>query len=354
MSAIFFEFSKTASIGVINDVDVVKISCYARACQLVKFINSSPAGIFSLDQGFRMLENLILGTRACKATDVRDKIFSMLGLVDPEFWDLKADYRCSVEEILTGAARRIIYKKQSLEILMGCQNPHRRHGLPSWVPNLIDPWRAHPFTDVQKDCVSDHLDFTFEGEKQDVLRAQGCLVGIVGKLNNATPGENASIAELNMVNANWKEFYAASAVTRTDPMDDKQWSEFLSGYPKSKFTFGATSKETRRAVKNLLLPPEVDTSTPPFDNRRKIIENLSKFGVGRRLCEIRCQRNMPNLFSFGASTVTHRTEEEIRVGLVPSDTKLGDEIWDFRGSALPRVLRKIDNDKYVVVGEACQ
>jgi hypothetical protein len=46
-------------------------------------------------------------------------------------------------------------------------------------------------------------------------------------------------------------------------------------------------------------------------------------------------------------------EDKGSVVLVPAEAKKGDEIWLFRGTSFPYVLRKVE-DGYVVVGEACE
>jgi hypothetical protein len=60
---------------------------------------------------------------------------------------------------------------------------------------------------------------------------------------------------------------------------------------------------------------------------------LRKTGVGRRLC-------VNEAMGF--------------VVLVPAESEVGDEIWFFRGTGYPYVLRKEEQEGYVVVGEACE
>lgn len=55
--------------------------------------------------GYIDLKDLVFHTRSCKATDLRDKIFSMLGLADPEIHGLEPDYRLSVNETFIAASR---------------------------------------------------------------------------------------------------------------------------------------------------------------------------------------------------------------------------------------------------------
>lgn len=87
-------------------------------------------------------KDLIFHTRLCRSTDPRDKVFALLGLADPEDHKLEADYHLPVQETYKAAARSLISATESLDLLSACQNPERLHGLPSWVPNLQDNWKA--------------------------------------------------------------------------------------------------------------------------------------------------------------------------------------------------------------------
>ena len=88
---------------------------------------------------------LLFHTRTCKATDLRDKDFSVLELIHPELCGMEVDYRLPLKDAFVQAAQCIIAKKQSLDLLSGCQNPNRTNDLPSWIPNLLDEWKAPLF-----------------------------------------------------------------------------------------------------------------------------------------------------------------------------------------------------------------
>jgi hypothetical protein len=80
-------------------------------------------------------------------------------------------------------------------------------------------------------------------------------------------------------------------------------------------------------AKSLLLPEDEDkTAVKVKGIRKRVHEYLRKSGVGRKIC------------------IT-----EGSVVLVPAESKVGDEIWLFRGTTFPYVLRKIKEGEYVVV-----
>ncbi|ORY10634.1 heterokaryon incompatibility protein-domain-containing protein [Clohesyomyces aquaticus] len=57
-------------------------------------------------------------TKVCEATDPKDKVFAIMGLLDPSIQSqLSVDYSCSVSEIYTAAVIAVILEQQQLSIL---------------------------------------------------------------------------------------------------------------------------------------------------------------------------------------------------------------------------------------------
>ena len=84
-------------------------------------------------------------TRSCKATDARDTVFPVLGWADPDVYRIIPNYHQELNEVLFGAVAAVIGVEYGLDILGVCQNPEKKFGLPSWLPFLMDKWRAMPF-----------------------------------------------------------------------------------------------------------------------------------------------------------------------------------------------------------------
>ncbi|KAK7191622.1 hypothetical protein PSPO01_02071 [Paraphaeosphaeria sporulosa] len=95
------------------------------------------------------LGQLIQDVRGCEAKDTRDMVFSIIGMADPGAFTIMPDYRGDLRSIYITAAKHALCEEKDLDILAVCQNPRRRHGLPSWVPNLADRWNYLPF-DAQR------------------------------------------------------------------------------------------------------------------------------------------------------------------------------------------------------------
>ncbi len=83
------------------------------------------------------LRELLWDTRYRRATDPRDKIYSLLGLMgDPMSKLLQPNYNKSVSEVYSNATHHLIAQNSSLDPICGQQVQGRRGDLPTWVPDF--------------------------------------------------------------------------------------------------------------------------------------------------------------------------------------------------------------------------
>ena len=85
-------------------------------------------GVLSFNSGFQLVRGTLLNhlyqTRNSLATDPRDKIIGLLGLIpDEESWNMLIDYNASVEVIYLGAACLFGSEEKSLRILSAVESP---------------------------------------------------------------------------------------------------------------------------------------------------------------------------------------------------------------------------------------
>jgi hypothetical protein len=73
-------------------------------------------------------------TRTCLATDPRDKVFAVLGLLDVPA-GFEADYNLTHKEVLTLTAADLITSLNSLAVLCYAEETPSRSSIPSWVPS---------------------------------------------------------------------------------------------------------------------------------------------------------------------------------------------------------------------------
>lgn len=130
---------------------------------------TSMHGLFNLDHLQRLIgggkyQADLLGTlanyRHYKATDPRDKVYALLGLVTEALTDiLVCDYVLDLPTVYLKVAEHCVLHRGSLECLGYCNPSSRDLDLPSWVPNWRDPSVRHPFAYLSKHrpsiCASD-------------------------------------------------------------------------------------------------------------------------------------------------------------------------------------------------------
>lgn len=81
--------------------------------------------------------SLLQSTGGCRATDLRDKIYALLGLFPEPFREyIKPDYGLSIDQILLDVAKAFLMVDQDLNLLVRSKPAIRRQGMPSWVPDL--------------------------------------------------------------------------------------------------------------------------------------------------------------------------------------------------------------------------
>ncbi|KIW66998.1 hypothetical protein PV04_06276 [Phialophora macrospora] len=342
------------------DDKAIKFDFYHHAKGLRTLRKHAHAG-----HSFLPLPELLLHARYCSATDLRDKVYSMLGLADPEIYPLRADYRLSLPEVLKSAARVILPSKKGLRLLGACQNHDRRHDLPSWVPNLIDGWKYHPFEpdDARHFISTAEPSVEFDN---DTMLVKALIFDSVGQICETVVPGNPTIGQLDEVYEAWQHF--AEEALDAGHLEESRaawshgvrkrkdlfWLDFLSTermativlrYSDDDKTVLLPEREeglkleymglNLRLAESYLLPESTDSNLHPL---RRIRAALKKYGVGRRL---------------------GLCAERKTLVLLPGDVQPGDEVAIFRGATFPYLLRKVPSDdgvteqcSTVLVGEA--
>jgi hypothetical protein len=129
-------------------------SKYVPLDQAARCIEDSPANLWkwkerrhgsNLKVSPRVLseENLIFDTWHFQATDPRDKIYGIYGLLNFESTpEWKADYEKSVDQVFAESTKRIISEAGELRILSAVidRSSYKIPSLPSWVPDYSVPF----------------------------------------------------------------------------------------------------------------------------------------------------------------------------------------------------------------------
>jgi hypothetical protein len=351
------------------------------ANQLVELRSNTNGGYSWVD-----LHRILPSSRASKATDPRDTVFSLLGLADPDLFSVPVDYRHEVKDVLIAATATVITKPFGLDILGACQNPDRANSLPSWVPNLVEPWKAMPFRTWKPGSPVHESDMMVtEHEEADVKVEGECLivrgghVDSIALLSDHVVNNNSSAEHLDEVYNAWKVF-SADAWKRKQ-MEDweaeqylkcnhdermRNWIKFLSALTDDAGDFGSnyrssrtkgngTGKNTKMSEAEMLqiaqeeldqthgfhnlnlkltrayLLPSIPTSYRIFlHSNRRLHAALRTYAINRRFC------------------ITKRGF----LALVPAEAEIGNSLALFKGASVPYVLRRHEQKTYVLVGEA--
>jgi hypothetical protein len=73
------------------------------------------------------------------ATNPRDKIYGLFGLIESSTPPIKVDYRVQVEDLYRDVARFLILEDNNLVLLQMHGSKRKYRGLPSWVPDWSVP-----------------------------------------------------------------------------------------------------------------------------------------------------------------------------------------------------------------------
>ncbi|CVK98685.1 related to heterokaryon incompatibility protein het-6 [Fusarium mangiferae] len=118
------------------------------------------------------LRGLLAATSICRVTDLRDKIFGLLGLIsNDQASELSPDYELTVREVYTGVAAYLMQKSHCCDIIQHA-NPYwarnwfvkdhqycnSDYGIPSWVPFWDTDVPVHASEDIYRQVEQIELD----------------------------------------------------------------------------------------------------------------------------------------------------------------------------------------------------
>ncbi|KAH7155265.1 heterokaryon incompatibility protein-domain-containing protein [Dactylonectria estremocensis] len=161
------------------------------------------------------LEELVSCFWTFLATDPRDKVFSLHGIMNVFGAErLESDYRRSVASVYTGAARQIILGAGSLSLLSNCiVSPHRREELPSWVPDFGLPGVNAIPNLFSADKGLEYQPLEADRLDSPVLGLRGFCLGRIGKVANrpaSNPGDKF------LFDPSWLKLALSLRMTKTD------------------------------------------------------------------------------------------------------------------------------------------
>ena len=301
------------------------------------------------------IKDIVKVSRFCGATDLRDKVFGILGLFSEQL--LPVDYNATVENIYRDFTKAVIQQHNSLEVLHWLGPRRRLTGLCSWVPDwsISDPVGVLPRafgtwfmgSDFPKTClegVEFHGDqLTVKGKMLDSISDVGDELIVDVDCSPSTQRFTSIIRQWQVMAAPLVCKHGASALesfantlTGVDPRYQ------LNGRTDSTPSYllwdsahgpGDLRKELPRHVEQL----ELTMAVLARDHIRSQVE-ASIHGYADRM-EIAC---------YGRRFFVTSNES---MGLAPPRARNGDLIALFPGGLYPFVVRPMGDDKYELVGD---
>jgi hypothetical protein len=163
-SRFYMPFETLMAACEILDLNESHWSHFNFACQTITTFGSLRRVFQGLttDRTALGLTQLLLHTMGNRATDPRDKVFALFGIVNEAcgVTPARPDYGRTVEEVYTSVARFLVGYDHSLRILSAVQHGCTRSPLPSWVPDWRIEWPIRLL-----DAAQEYLNFRAHGER---------------------------------------------------------------------------------------------------------------------------------------------------------------------------------------------
>lgn len=300
-------------------------------------------------------ETMLNHARNCESSDPRDKVYSILGMTGDAANDICVDYYQPVCAVAIQAFRKQASRSKSLDALIWSQNPDRQDSTPSWAPNLCSPFSIQPSRLKGKSSslyaaagsVRRKEQYTFL-EDGITLSVQG--VAIFDSIQHVSPPalRQIMVSHLDHVMSVWRPLVFEWLGTMEI---EQKYERFMSA-----LTFDRDIRSRRlpkRAdgldwgtyfrVTHLSVGAKTEFEYLALAVRRSTFEGTTNGQTERNAWLKLCAE------SIGGRRIIMTSEG--RIGLVPAETQPWDVVC-LLGLDVPFVLRKIDTDTYIVIGEA--
>jgi hypothetical protein len=302
-------------------------------------------------------ETMLIHARNCESSDPRDKVYSILGLTGNATNDIIVDYSLPVSVVAIQAFQKQATLSKSLDALIWSQNPGRQESIPSWAPNLCSPFSVQP-TRLKRKTSSLYAAAGLVRRKEQyafledgiTLSIQGAIIFDDVKHVSPMPFQSRYLSDtqLDRIVSVWKPLVFEWLGTMEI---EQKYERFMSALT------------CDRDIRNRRLPKRADgldwgtyfRVTHLSVGARTEFEYLA-LAVRRAAFEggINGQTELNAWLKLCAESIGGRRiimTSKGRIGLVPAETQPWDVVC-LLTLDVPFILRKIDADTYIVIGEA--
>jgi hypothetical protein len=335
----------------------LEVDAWSMASRMYRLasINFNPNGEASLD----LLLNLV---RKADATDKKDKVYGILGLLDPTISeDVVPDYSLSVRQVYTDFVISVVKNSRRLEQIM-FGGISTKKGWPSWVPDWRLPFGRHHIRYLRSRQASGNssakIRFLKKGRNGDLLACSGFQVDIVdGVAAQPSPG-HCSIQSRHI--SNRYDNGISEALHRTLVMDHPgENGELLLDVPWILERGTSTSPANFHSASEWL---KISKSSyfRKFHEFRKHNEDCCIGGQslraffpqsGRKTVDIRITLRCMRLALLSLDQRALITTRTGYLGLAPKAARPGDVVAILLGCRCPVVLRPCSDSLFLIIGE---
>lgn len=266
---------------------------------------------FAFLRHMRDFFTLVAFTHACEATEPRDKVYALLGLVKGDYASqIVIDYRKNIKDVHRNALVLASTYHQDLKLLALCDSASE----PSWIPDLEQIQHLRPMTDGRAALCSAENAHAFTTEQ---LRLQGVRCDYIVELIGPKKGEYGERQLQSII---------IMAARRYLGLDPQTWT-----------------LEKIQQFSQMLHINDTFIHPPYIHKMQTLLAEQASSGSD----------TLDATLIYLTHYIHHRCIYLTRMGYImigPRDCLPGDPVVVFLGCHLPMVLRAIENGEYKLKG----
>jgi hypothetical protein len=274
---------------------------------------------------------LVQQTKQCRCLDPRDRLYALLSMIhEPEIRiGIEPDYTKSICQVYMDVVLQSL-KLRRLDILFACETRDNRANLPSWVPDLSNPFQ---YNNIWQPWASGNI-------PADARHAGGLTLEVTGVKSATVRFATTVFSHQHPVGLQTLE-----AIRRLWPLHidgntyiagGSVFNAFLCTLNANMFSSRWSPPATSRSDLNT-------TREAVLDILRSKQEPLKWFPAS-----IADYLTMVDYYSAGRSIFT---TQEGYIGLAPLAAQEGDQVCVILGCNSPLLLREVTEGQYLVLGE---
>ena len=304
------------------------------------------------------LLDLLFTFRECQASDLRDKIFALVGLADGQtIAACTPDYSKDVSEIYRNLASHLIITERNPDILTFCVAPTEGQSLslPSWVPDWSQPQKYKPSPYIRPDAYKASAGTSFKGRIDfNTLSLDGVLLNNIVFLGRAP---NPRIDKYTAREMILKEHIEQGMESFEMFKQSRNYAQSdLTSYVRTLVAdvYRAKHRLERQQLLTLCATHRWSVSMNAPNSEFAVSWDEFSTTRDRSFGQTVGWQDMEDLLDARGDASTDRSFclfDDGRVGWVPDSAAIGDRIAIFLGGTVPILLRPSGND-YIVLGEA--